>query len=127
MYECYVWLKTGLSSGRINTYSDEGDGRNTGSELLRLSRGFHSFFYLRTGSDPLTKTYLHICPKRTKDKVKQNSQCTYNVTLNQICHLLALLEAHRILHVSRIRVKSDLPSAGIIRSSPYSPRQQDKG
>jgi hypothetical protein len=28
-----------------------------------------------------------------------------NAELNPICHLLALLEAHRILHVSRIRVK----------------------
>ena len=45
-----------------------------------------------------------------------------NTDLNPICHLLALLEAHHILHVSRIRVKSHLPSAGIIRSSPYSPR-----
>ena len=45
-----------------------------------------------------------------------------NAQLNPICHLLALLGAHHILHVSRIRVKSHLPSAGIIRSSPYSPR-----
>ena len=49
-----------------------------------------------------------------------------NAELNPICHLLALLEAHHILHVSRIRVKrrikSHLPSAGIIRSSLYSPR-----
>ena len=29
-----------------------------------------------------------------------------NAELNPICHLLALLEAHHILHVSRIRVKS---------------------
>ena len=28
-----------------------------------------------------------------------------NAELNPICHLLALLGAHRILHVSRIRVK----------------------
>ena len=28
-----------------------------------------------------------------------------NAELNLICHLLALLEAHHILHVSRIRVK----------------------
>jgi len=28
--------------------------------------------------------------------------------LNPICHLLALLEAHHILHVSRIRVKHKL-------------------
>ena len=42
--------------------------------------------------------------------------------LNPICHLLAVLGAHHILHVSRIRVKSHLSFAGIIRSSPYSPR-----
>jgi len=45
-------------------------------------------------------------------------------------HLLALLGAHPILHISRIKVKSHLPSAdiiAIIRSSPYSPRWQDKG
>jgi len=28
-----------------------------------------------------------------------------NAELNPICHLLALLEAHHILHVSRIKVK----------------------
>jgi hypothetical protein len=28
-----------------------------------------------------------------------------NTELNPICHLLALLEAHHILHVSRIRIK----------------------
>ena len=28
-----------------------------------------------------------------------------NVELNPICHLLALLGAHHILHVSRIRIK----------------------
>ena len=27
-----------------------------------------------------------------------------NAELNPICHLLALLEAHHILHVSRIRI-----------------------
>jgi len=32
-----------------------------------------------------------------------------NAELNLICHLLALLGAHHILHVSRVRVKS--PSA----------------
>jgi hypothetical protein len=31
-----------------------------------------------------------------------------NAKLNPICHLLALLGAHPILHVSRIRVKMDL-------------------
>jgi hypothetical protein len=28
-----------------------------------------------------------------------------NAELNPICHLLALLDAHHILHISRIRVK----------------------
>jgi hypothetical protein len=28
-----------------------------------------------------------------------------NTKLNPICHLLALLEAHHILHISRVRVK----------------------
>jgi hypothetical protein len=35
-----------------------------------------------------------------------HSIITLNVELNPICHLLALLGAHRILHVSRIRVKA---------------------
>jgi hypothetical protein len=30
---------------------------------------------------------------------------TLNAQLNPICHLLALLEAHHILHVSRLRVE----------------------
>jgi len=33
-----------------------------------------------------------------------------NSELNPICHLLALLGAHHILHVSRIRVKSLAPN-----------------
>jgi len=34
-----------------------------------------------------------------------------NAKLNPICHLLALLGAHHILHVSRIRVKVDFVEA----------------
>jgi len=34
-----------------------------------------------------------------------------NAELNPICHMPALLEAHHILHVSRIRVKDDKYSA----------------
>jgi hypothetical protein len=30
-----------------------------------------------------------------------------NAELNPACHLLALLEAHHILHVSRLRVKEE--------------------
>ena len=45
-----------------------------------------------------------------------------NAELNPICHLLALIGAQHILHISGLMVKFHLPSAGIIRSSPYSPR-----
>ena len=34
-----------------------------------------------------------------------------NAELNPICHLLALLGAHHILHISRIRVKTQLCTA----------------
>jgi len=37
-----------------------------------------------------------------------------NAKLNPICHLLALLEDHHILHVSRIRVKVQLSARSII-------------
>jgi len=33
---------------------------------------------------------------------------TLNVELNPICHLLARVEAHHILHVSRIRVNTEV-------------------
>jgi hypothetical protein len=39
--------------------------------------------------------------------------------LNPICHLLALLGAHHIIHVSRIRVKGlIIPKGGFVRTSP---------
>jgi hypothetical protein len=31
--------------------------------------------------------------------------------LNPICHLLALLEAHHILHINRIRIKDEAQTA----------------
>jgi len=37
-----------------------------------------------------------------------------NAELNPICHLLALLEAHHILHVSKIRVKRQHSAAQAI-------------
>ena len=46
-----------------------------------------------------------------------------NTELNPICHLLALLEAHHILHVSRIRVKTvgSTPWCHKVARSSYSP------
>jgi len=37
-----------------------------------------------------------------------------NAKLNPICHLLALLGAHHILHVNRVRVKSRIAMAKAI-------------
>jgi hypothetical protein len=42
----------------------------------------------------------------------ENNINPLNAELNHICHLLALLGAHRILHVSRIRVKMNLQEVG---------------
>jgi hypothetical protein len=50
-----------------------------------------------------TSTYFHNWQSSPKDT--QNFQFnSLNAELNPICHLLALLGAHHILHVSRIRV-----------------------
>jgi len=38
-----------------------------------------------------------------------------NVELNPICHLLALLGAHNIFHVSRLRIKHTASVPGRIR------------
>jgi hypothetical protein len=45
-----------------------------------------------------------------------------NAKLNPICHLLALLGAHPILHVSRIRVKAILHLLNAITRLGYWPR-----
>jgi hypothetical protein len=43
---------------------------------------------------------------REKRNVKEGDQFnSLNAELNPVCHLLALLGAHHILHVSRVRVK----------------------
>ena len=39
-----------------------------------------------------------------------------NAELNPICHLLALLGAHFILHVSRIRVNVPIPVAVLFKA-----------
>jgi hypothetical protein len=47
-----------------------------------------------------------LCDKCSIQSTKQNNVISLlNAELNPICHLLALLGAHNILHVSRIRVK----------------------
>ena len=51
----------------------------------------------RTGFDPMA-----ICARASHRNQGFN---LLNAELNPICHLLALVEAHPILHVSRVRVK----------------------
>ena len=46
-----------------------------------------------------------------KDEAQTALFIPLNKELNPICHLLALLEAHHILHVSRIRVKDPVRTA----------------
>jgi hypothetical protein len=46
---------------------------------------------------------IHFCKRCNQLDINH-----FNAELNPICHLLALLEAHHIFHVSRIRVKSVL-------------------
>jgi hypothetical protein len=49
---------------------------------------------------------LEQVPNFTKAYISYESVNPLNAELNPICHLLALLGAHPILHISRIRVKS---------------------
>jgi len=54
--------------------------------------------------------------KNNRDLYRGNNEFKLlNTELNPICHLLAILEAHRILHVSRIRVKKGYqPTTSIV-------------
>jgi len=49
--------------------------------------------------------FLHIHFQNHNNVIKISIINPLNAELNPICHLLALLGAHHILHVSRIRVK----------------------
>jgi hypothetical protein len=49
-----------------------------------------------------------------------------NAELNPICHLLALLGTHHILHVSRIRVKLDLLEIGWVGGMDWIYLAEDK-
>ena len=50
--------------------------------------------------------WKHLGGKLEKHELTPEHIIPLNAELNPICHLLALLEAHHILHVSRIRVKN---------------------
>ena len=75
--------------------------------------------YKNTGRIETFTTGIPVTTVRTENRVttfrsfrartlslKQNNRINLlNAELNPICHLLALLRAHHILHVSRIRIK----------------------
>jgi len=50
-------------------------------------------------------------PSHIRDSISINP---LNAEVNPTCHLLAVLEAHHILHVSRIRVNMDACSVFLI-------------
>jgi hypothetical protein len=52
--------------------------------------------------------FINLFFNHRKDQLSLHLLNPLNVQSNPICHLLALLGAHPILHVSRIRVKSEL-------------------
>jgi hypothetical protein len=55
-------------------------------------------------------TPLHTARHHTATDICRTLFNTLNAELNPICHLLALLGTHHILHVSRIRVNTVKPS-----------------
>jgi len=61
-----------------------------------LTNVYNTFFILEEMSEIFLKMNIRLNP--------------LNAELNPICHLLTLLGAHHILHVSRIRVNVKYPS-----------------
>jgi hypothetical protein len=57
---------------------------------------------------PVIKSDILYNQNKVKKKNSHQQINPLNAELNPICHLLALLRAHHILHVSRIRVKRGL-------------------
>jgi len=72
-----------------------------GQPHIKCWRNFEYFKIFYNNSNCIYKWY--ICARWIIKCIKP-----LNAQLNPICHLLALLEAHHILHVSRIRVKHRL-------------------
>jgi len=51
---------------------------------------------------------VHVYDRNIKFEINRSYVNPLNAELNPICHLLALLGAHHILHVSRVKVNTDL-------------------
>ena len=74
---------------------------------------FMNFFRQMSGCGKFETAYLH-----PKTKIMAHPSCDQNIFCNR---------AGGDTYPFKCRVKCHLPIAGIIRSSPYSPRSQDKG
>jgi hypothetical protein len=70
-------------------------------------------------SYPAQKAKWTVCFMREPDCDTSHHINPLNAELNPICHLLALLRAHPILHISRIRIKKSQFSINIIISKLY--------
>ena len=60
----------------------------------------------------MTVDYNFQCHYRTKRRWKKRIN-TLNAESNPICHLLALLRSHHILHVSGVSVRINLKETGL--------------
>ena len=69
-----------------------------------------------SGSEPGPETGSCVQSSESSDFIKKNNFNPLNPQLNPICHLLALLEAHHILHVSRIRVNDQLSNYKVLKN-----------
>jgi hypothetical protein len=88
------------------------------------------YFVFRVGHSDVRKErlvhkYLHRSQSLLVVLVIKCVINTLNAELNPICHLLALLGAHHILHVGRIRVKLDVSGSVHHSTIPYRKSQQD--
>jgi len=95
---------------RWNTFPPHPDHRQTASPVFYTTSCKHSLVLLRMG-EIIARNMLSWLKLLIKLLLLHVVGCLYyycnplNAKLNPICHLLALLGAHHILHVSRIRVK----------------------
>jgi hypothetical protein len=67
--------------------------------------GFEAFIAMAITEKPPGHRQMSVCLNRAHKPPRKSNINPLNAELNPICHLLALLEAHHIFHVSRIRVK----------------------
>jgi hypothetical protein len=82
--------------------------QNTSLTQITPSQDVISFHFKNKNVDgALSCCSLHRRNTANSLRVSQDTFNPLNAELNPICHLLALLGAHHILHISKIRVKGN--------------------